>query len=222
MAQKCLECLVVDGNYSKARIAALFLGLISLAFFIWLIVLTVKFGKNEDAGTRAPQDFEWNKIAVTCSDDGGNKIDTQSKATLEECKQWAGDTNKAKFIFYSDENSTAPADCSMYMKCGEKERRIVNKPGLTFQKNENDKWKKYNMTCGKDLISYQIVAMVDSLEKCKEEASKSDHGKFIFFPNYPVANTNKTACKFYDMCDSTHVLTSKSSGETYQRKIKEE
>jgi len=223
MALKCLECLVVDGNYSKARIGALLLGLISIAFFIWLIVLTVKLGKDDDAGANAPQEFEWNEIAVTCSDDGNNKIETQSKASLEECKIWANKKDKAQFIFYSDENVTAPADCSIYMKCGEKERRIANNPGLTYQRDGDEKWKRYDMTCGKDQHSYQTLTLVDSLENCKEEASKSDRGKFIFFPDSPSANhENKTACLFYDMCDSTHVHKSEDSGETYRRKIKDE
>ena len=40
-----LGCLKENGNYSKARIVTLLLGLIALAFFIWLIVLTVKIDK---------------------------------------------------------------------------------------------------------------------------------------------------------------------------------
>jgi len=210
---------VVDGNYSKARIGGLFLGLISIAFFIWLIVLTVK-----DAGAKAPQDFEWNKIAVTCSDDGDNKIDTQSKASLEECENWAKTDKKAQFIFYSDENTTAPADCTKYMKCAENETRIANNPGLTYELDKSGNWKKSkisDMTCGNDTYSFQVMSMVDTLEKCQIEASKSDHGKFIFFSDTSLLKDSSIpGCYFYDKCDPTNVHESESSGETCRRKIK--
>jgi len=218
MAQKCLECLVVDGNYSKARIGALLLGLISIAFLIWLIVLTVKVGKEEDAKAKATQDFEWDKIAVTCSDKEGNMIVTESKDTLDKCKEFAAKDANAKFIFYSDDK-----DCTKYKGCGKME--ISNKTGLTYQKTDGkDGWNRYDMTCGKDNLSFQVVSIVDSLEKCKEEASKSDHGKFIYFSHsspFPNFNSSIPGCYFYNKCDSTNVHSTKDFGETYERKIKE-
>jgi len=217
MAQKCLECLVVDGNYSKARIAGLFLGLISIAFFIWLIVLTVNLEKDDAAGTNAPQDFEWNKYVVTCSDKDGNKISTESKNTLKECQDSAKFAT-ASFIFYTDDKS-----CNIYKRCGEKKRRVADKPGSTYKKltSLTGEWRKYDMTCGKDKLSFQAMAMVDSLEKCKEEASKSVHGKFIFYSNSSLLkDSTSPGCYFYDKCDSTYVLEPEVSGQTYQRKIK--
>jgi len=217
MAQKCLECLVVDGNYSKARIGALLLGLISIAFFIWLIVLTVNLDKDKEAEANATQDFEWDKIAVTCSDKDDNKIDEESKDDLVACKKLANEKVNAKFFFYSDDKS-----CTIYKACDKME--ISNKTGLTYEKNEKEKWIAYYMTCGKDNLSFEDVSMVDSVEKCKEEASKSDHGKFIFFSKsspFPKRNATMPGCYFYSQCDSANVHKTDVSGETYRRKIKE-
>jgi len=213
MAQKCLECLVVDGNYSKARIGVLLLGLISISFFIWLIVLTVNLSKEEDAEANATQDFKWDKIAVTCSDEDDNKIDTKLKDDQKKCQDWATKNKTAKFFFYSDDKN-----CIIYKDCDKME--ISNELGLTYMKDEADKWNEFDMTCGKDESSFQIMAMVVSLEQCKEEASKLDRGKFIFFSDPNVANSTIHECYFYDKCDSTNVHHTKHSGETYQRKIK--
>ena len=218
MAQKCLECLVVDGNYSKARIGALLLGLISIAFLIWLIVLTVNLDKDKEAEANATQDFEWDKIAVTCSDKVDNKIDEKLKDDLKKCQDWAKDKN-AEFIFYSDDKN-----CAIYKACDKMEISI--KTGKTYQKDKNDEsgWSEYYMTCGKDNLSFKEVSMVDSVEKCKEEASKSDHGKFIFFSEsspFPKLNKTMPGCYFYGQCDSTNVHHTDSPGETYQRKLKE-
>jgi len=213
MAQKCFECLVVDGNYSKARIAGLFLGLISIAFFIWLIVLTVNIGKDDAEGTNEPQDFEWDKIAVTCSDIDNNMVDTVKKKNLTECQNSAlfGITH---FVFYTDDKF-----CTRYKKCGENKRSVSHKPGSTYKKTFGGEWIKYDLTCGKDKSSFQ--ATVDSLEQCKEEASKSVHGKFIFYSNSSLKkDSTKPGCYFYDKCDSTNAHESEVSGETYQRKIK--
>jgi len=222
MAQKCLECLVVDGNYSKARIGGLLLGLISIAFFIWLIVLTVTLGKDEDsdANTNAPQDFEWEEIVATCSDNGDNKINTTSKDNRKKCGEWANNFNDAKFIFYSDDKT-----CILYKECGEMEGRIANKPGFTYMKIDNDNWVTFDtsdVTCGKEKSSFQAIYKVDSLEKCKEEASKSDDGKFIFFSNSSLLGTETPGCYFYNKCDLKNLHSSDYSGKTYQRKIKEE
>jgi len=212
MAQKCLECLVVDGNYSKARIGALLLGLISIALFIWLIVLTVKLGKDEEAEASAKQDFEWNKIAVTCSDEDDNKINTEVKNNLDECRQF-GDSNKAaNFIFFSDDKH-----CTIYKGCDK--MKISNKPGITNKKKENKQWDEYERTCGEGTVSFQLWAIVDSLEKCQEEASKSEHGKFIFFSK-SSSFKKVPGCYFYDECDPTNVHRPLHSGETYEREIK--
>lgn len=215
MAQKCLECLVVDGNYSKARIAGLFLGLISIAFFIWLIVLTVNLEKDYAAGTNATQDFEWDKISVTCSDKDDNKISTEPKENLKECKDLA-DSKDAKFIFYTDDKS-----CTMYNECDAKKSRFANNSGSTYKRGEKE-WKPYDMTCGEDNDSYQVMAMVDSLDKCKEVASQFDQGEFIFFSTSPLSDKPTHECYFYNECNSTKVHYSESPGETYQRKIKED
>jgi len=228
MAQKCLECLVVDGNYSKARIGVLLLGLISVAFFIWLIVLTVKLGKDEDAEANAThnetQDFEWDKIAwETCSEFGDNKIDTKPKSDLKACQEWASKTENAGYIFYSYDNK-----CTMYKVCVKIE--ITKKPGLTYEKQKNGEWIEYadedipKKTCGNknEKYSFQMISMVDSLEKCKEEASKSDDGRFIFFSNSSLLDKSIPGCYFYENCDSENLHVPKYPGETYLRKIKEE
>ena len=58
MANKFLGCLAKDGNYSKGRIADLFLGVLTFAFLIWLIVITVQLkgidNKLEDKVTIVP------------------------------------------------------------------------------------------------------------------------------------------------------------------------
>ena len=57
MAPKALECLVVDGNYSKQRIGALVGVLLAFAVFIWLIVLTAKLSGVEKDDTRKHTNF---------------------------------------------------------------------------------------------------------------------------------------------------------------------
>ena len=48
MAHKALGCLTEEnGNYSKARIAMLIVGIAFLVVFIWLIVLSVAINKVE-------------------------------------------------------------------------------------------------------------------------------------------------------------------------------
>lgn len=51
MVNKYLECLSVEGNYSKARIGCLLMAIFSIAVFIWLVVLTAQISnakKGED------------------------------------------------------------------------------------------------------------------------------------------------------------------------------
>ena len=43
-----MECFVVDGMFSKARVAILLMVVISIAFLIWLIALTVILQKMHD------------------------------------------------------------------------------------------------------------------------------------------------------------------------------
>jgi len=227
MAQKCLECLVVDGNYSKARIGALLLGLISIAFFIWLIVLTVKLGKDEarqNAEANATQSFEWDKIVwETCSEEKDNKIATEQKSDLKKCQDWASTNELAKYIFYSYDNK-----CTSFKECNV--MKTPKEPGLTYKKEKiekNDKWIEYEdpknrKTCGKGKFSFQMISMVESLEKCKEEASKSDDGRFIFFSKKSLLDEDIPGCYFYKNCDSENLHVPDYPGETYLRKIKEE
>jgi len=204
MAQKCLEYLVVDGNYSKARIASLLLGLISIAFLT-------------EANTA--KDFEWDRIAVTCSDNEGNKIDTKEMENREECEELASNDENAKFIFYSDDKN-----CTMYKKCGVNERRVAGKHGSTYEKIEED-WKEYmtnQMTCGKGPMSFADMFFVDSLKECKEKASKFDDGRFIFITSFPTVIGNVTGCYLFNKCNSRNIHWEAVIGETYQRKIKTE
>ena len=50
MAHKWLECIAVEGSYSKARIGMSLMGAIFLAFIIWLIVLSVQIGNMNKHG----------------------------------------------------------------------------------------------------------------------------------------------------------------------------
>ena len=70
MAPNCLECLTEDGNYSKLRIGVLLLGIFSLAFFIWLIVLTGNLNGNEEQIPGMPGWTILSESQPTC----GNKI----------------------------------------------------------------------------------------------------------------------------------------------------
>ena len=53
MVNKYLECLSVEGTYSKARIGCLIGGIAAIAALIWLIVLSCmleSIGNNSNSG----------------------------------------------------------------------------------------------------------------------------------------------------------------------------
>ena len=115
MAKKCLECLVVDGNYSKERITLLALGLLLIAILIWLITLTIKVEHIDNkyetrttivhtttSTTKVSLILSWEKIATTfniCNHSQTNVV-IQNGTSLQQCEELANQIAEAKYFFY--------------------------------------------------------------------------------------------------------------------------
>jgi len=168
MVHRFLECLAVDGNYSKARICSLLLGICSIAVLIWLIVLSVQLGKAEteceecesaiSAGTSVPSGGSvttpaaspTDKYEIVSTTEGTCGIEAIIKPnkpglTLKQCEERAEATPNAKFIFFSEEYKGKPKDsvhtlCVMYKACGKVPKRIVRGgTGATYELVGEDK-----------------------------------------------------------------------------------
>lgn len=87
MVNKYLECLAVEGNYSKARIGLLLLGIFGFAFFIWLIVLSVELGKIESSCESKESDIPYKSLG--CYNSQEDKKDKKKIAipTIEDNKE---------------------------------------------------------------------------------------------------------------------------------------
>merc|ERR1712126_395329 len=102
MAAKLLECLAVDGNYSKARIGALLLAIFSIAYFIWLIVLTVNMSKIDCKEKPNSDSTGWSIISETKPTCGSTPMDRSGNVKDKaECDKKASENNATRFIWFA-------------------------------------------------------------------------------------------------------------------------
>jgi len=207
MASKLLECLTVDGNYSKARIGALLLAIFSLAYFIWLIVLTVSMSQiNCEEKSNSSDSTDWNIITVTQPMCSHPNLDIQVKDKVE-CAKKANETN-AIFMWFGKSGTEGKKSCQLFKTCPISESKFSKfANGTTFMKGADD---KYDIIVGK-MDRKRCVEKGDKLisseedyfyKECLENAIKSDEAKFMMYAEaFSLKLDNGTAVNHPSLCE---------------------
>jgi len=212
MAAKLLECLAVDGNYSKARIGALILAIFSIAYFIWLIVLTVNMSKivcEEEPKSDSTGWSIYSDTQPTCGDDPLGNWEVKDKA---ECDKKAVEEKEANFMWFAEANEKKKY-CAVFKTCHKSKSKFSSwAVGETFMKDANG---EYNVTVGKmdrERCTEKENNIIDSwddvfYQECIEKATNSEDTKFMMYAEaFSLEMTNGTikdstsSCVLYKEC----------------------
>lgn len=218
MAASCLECLTEDGNYSKLRIGTLLLGLFSIAFLVWLIVLTVQMNQLECDGESDLDLPGWklfSETELTCGKTN-NEVTALNVKSEELCKEEANNDkykNVTNFIWIANDSSNKlhPHHCVLLKSCKISETRLPGSPGITLMKDSEGNFQPFSKTEDKTCDEKDKIG--DTLEdifrkECEKEAEKTKDANYIAYVEPFTkndANGNKTEmksqCTFYKSCE---------------------
>ena len=203
MVSKCLECLAVDGSYSKSRIGVLVMGILSISLFIGLIVLTVQMKQiNCDEEEGLPGWSKYAETQVACDLGEKNLIFGDYVKTEKDCFNNATANKEAKYVWLS-KGTTTKHYCGLLRTCRVSEGRIPQVPGKTYIKNADGKFEIIGVTdntCA-DTNNNTIFDKKDLfLKQCTEEAKKSKDAKYVWYAA-PYNNEQKSRCTIYKECD---------------------
>merc|ERR1712126_455895 len=228
MAAKLLECLAVDGNYSKARIGALLLAIFSIAYFIWLIVLTVNMSKIDCKEKPNSDSTGWSIISETKPTCGSTPMDRSGNVKDKaECDKKASENNATRFIWFAhSEKKGKKPYCALFKTCLVSESKFSSiAAGTTFMKDANG---EFNVIVGKmdrercaEKENNRILQEPDVFyQECTERAIKED-AKFMMYAEAFTLKTkdgkaekHKSLCELYKEC-TLEKLTNKEDTKTF-------
>jgi len=222
MAHRFLECLAVDGNYSKARIGALLLAIFSIAFFIWLIVLTVNMSQIDCKENPNSDSTGWSIISETqptCRSDHieGDK-EVKDKA---ECDKIAKANKDANFMWFAETNNTQKWYCALYKTCYKSKSKFSSwAAGTTYMKDANGEFdvivgKMDRQRCKEDEEGNTVWKWDDVFyQECKERAIKLTDAKFMMYAEAFTLKTenensekHNSRCELYKECHLQNLTT---------------
>lgn len=195
MVNKYLECLSVEGNYSKARIGCLVAAIFSLAAFIWLIVLTVQIGNVKKGGA----DNSDNTPKLECMTKGKKKciFPTPGDASDDKCEWKKGDKKFECATEVNDDKTPKVVGDCLY-QC-ELEVEGYTQKFLYDGKKLESCSKKHEIKISKKQNTMECKTLCDDDKTCK-----------FFY------TTDTNYCVTYKSCDEHRTITGRP-GTTFQK-----
>ena len=208
MAPNCLECLTEDGNYSKLRIGLFLLGIFSIAFFIWLIVLTVNLNQINGNEEKNPDMSGWTILTESQPICGNHFIGGKKLKNEEECIKFAASLNESNYIWMvvsRNEPEKKPVYCNLLKTCDLTKAMLPGEPGKMYYKDSKGKFRRFAVTENRMCAEKENNTIVEKAdvyyEECFERAENSEDVNFMMYGKPLNAKGTKSKCVLYKECD---------------------